>query len=118
MSRKESVTRGGARAQSISGPPVMEVITVAVLPPRLPPGVAPPTGLGAADAMAWDERVNWMHNEQIEEQREPTSSKKFLRKAGITTQRKKANAEIPPFVFRKVPYDTWVKHFCELMLFD
>lgn len=93
----------GVRHQSMSGPPVQELVTVAVLPPRLPSDMAAPTGLGPAEAFSWDESINWSHNQKIN-QPEPTSSKKFMRKIGLTTQRQKATDK-PPFIFRKVPYD-------------
>lgn len=82
----------------------MDFVTVAVLPQRLPEDVAPPTGIGAAAAFDWDERVNWVHNERLDKP-EATGSKKWMRKAGLTSQRKKANDK-PPFIFRKIPYDT------------
>lgn len=94
------------RTQSASGPPVQEIVTVAVLPPRLAPGQAPPTGIAASDAFAWDEAVNWQHNDKTDQGPENLSkAKSFSRRIGLTTQRKKANEDTPPFIFRKVSYD-------------
>lgn len=87
----------------MSGPPTQDMVKVAVLPPRLPENMAPPTGLGPADAFSWDEAVNWTHNEKLGKA-EPTERKKFMRGIGLTTQRKAAR-DGPPFVFREVPYD-------------
>lgn len=89
------------------------MVSVAVLPPRLPPGMAPPSGLGAAGTMNWDERVNWSHNEPIDKPENPSKAKKFLRKSGLTTQRAKANPDLPPFTMRQVPYDVWRKHYAK-----
>lgn len=84
----------------------MEFVKVAVLPPRLPEGMAPPTGVGAAEAFSWNERLQWRHNEKIDQpERKVSATKSFMRKAGITTQRKARNEELPPFTFREVPYD-------------
>lgn len=95
----------GVRQQSTSGPPTQEFVTVAVLPPRLPEGMAPPTGLGPADIFSWDESINWVHNEKIiKPENEPKGAKAWIKKAGLTTQRKKAT-EMPPFIHRQVPYD-------------
>lgn len=107
--RKPSLTAEngarGIRQQSASGPPTQEFVTVAVLPPRLPPGMAPPTGLGPADVFSWDERVNWVHNDKLDTpENAPKGAKKWFKKAGLTTQRKKAT-DLPPFIHRQVPYD-------------
>lgn len=91
-----------ARAQSASGPPTMEMVKVAVLPPRLPKGMAPPTRVGAADIFAWDEAINWQHNDSINEE-EPGRRKSFMRKVGLTTQRKRLHEDLPPFMMREVP---------------
>ena len=112
MSRRESVGRLSARTQSASGPPSKDMVSVAVLPPRLKGGMAPPTGLGPAEAFSWDESLNWQHNDPIEE-KDVGKAKGFLRKTGITTQRKKANPDLPPFVLRQIPYDTWRKHYAK-----
>ncbi len=112
MSRRESVGRLSARVQSASGPPSQDMVSVAVLPPRLDSGVAPPTGIAVADAISWDESLNWQHNDPIKE-KEVSKAKSFLRKTGITTQRKKLNPDLPPFVLRQVPYDTWRKHYAK-----
>lgn len=107
--RKESITAfssSGVRHQSASGAPAQEFVTVAVLPPRLPPDMASPTGVGTADAFAWDEAVNWSHNQKIDQTpSDPKGAKKFMKKIGVSTERKKAN-DMPPFIMRKVPYDT------------
>lgn len=106
--RTQSITatsRTGARQQSASGPPTQEMVTVAVLPPRLPPDMASPTGVGTADVFAWDEAVNWSHNQKID-QNEPEAkgSRKWMKKIGVSTDRKKAT-DMPPFIMRKVTYD-------------
>ncbi|RVX70529.1 hypothetical protein B0A52_05180 [Exophiala mesophila] len=76
--------------------------------------MAPPTGVGAADTFAWDEAVNWQHNDAAEEP-EPARRKSFLRKIGMTTQRKRSGEDegLPPFRMRQVPYDTWRKHYAK-----
>lgn len=76
--------------------------------------MAPPTGIGTADAFAWDEAVNWQHNDAAEEP-DPSRRKSFLRKIGMTTQRKRTgeDEDLPPFRMRQVPYDTWRKHYAK-----
>lgn len=101
-----------ARQQSASGPPTVQMVSVAVLPPRLPTDMAPPTGVGAADVFSWDEAVNWEHNQPINAPT-PSKGKSILRKTGLTTQRKRANPDLPPFQFRQVPYDVWRKHYAK-----
>ena len=114
MSRRESVGRVRAASQSDSAEPSVRMVSVAVLPPRLPPGMAPPTGVGAADTFSWDEAVNWQHNDAAKEQ-EPSRRKSFLREVGLTTQRKRAveDSDLPPFRMRQVPYETWRKHYAK-----
>ena len=114
MARQESITRLRQTSQSEASGPTFRTVTVAVLPPRLPPGMAPPTGLGVADAFAWDEAVNWQHNDPVQ-QEEPSRKKSLYRKAGFTTQRKRSSEKdnLPPFVMRDVPYDTWRKHYAK-----
>lgn len=64
--------------------------------------------------MGFDERVNWVHNEPINQEEEKVSkAKKFRRKTGMTTQRVKANPDLPPFTMRQVPYDVWRKHYAK-----
>ena len=90
------------------------MVSCAVLPPRLPSGMAPPTGTAVAGAISFDESLNWQHNKAVEEG--PVSRRKSLfRKAGLTTQRKRANEEddLPPFIMRQIPYDTWRKHYAK-----
>ena len=111
--RRESVGRLSARTQSNAEAPVTQMVSVAVLPPRMKQGWAPPTGIGGAEAFSWDESINWQHNDKIETGEEVGRRKSFLRKAGITTQRKKLNPDLPPFVLRQVPYDTWRKHYAK-----
>jgi hypothetical protein len=86
------------------------MVSVAVLPPRLPAGMAPPTGLGAADVFSWDESLNWQHNQPAET---VNQKKGFLRKIGLTTQRQRKNPNAPNFVLREVPYDVWRKHYAK-----
>jgi hypothetical protein len=114
MSRRESIGRVRTASQSESSEPIMKTVTVAVLPPRLPSGMAPPTGIGTADCFSWDEAVNWQHNDPAT-QEEPGRRKSFMRKVGLTTQRKRAGEDddLPPFVMRQVPYDTWRKHYAK-----
>lgn len=113
MSRRESVGRASTRKQSASGPPIMEMVTVAVLPPRLPPNFAPPTGVGMADVFSWDESINWQHNNPIPPEGEAGRKKSLRKKIGLTTERKRANPDIPPFIMRQVPYQTWRKHYAK-----
>lgn len=121
MSRKGSVGRVTARRQSSASAPVTDRVTVAVLPPRIPFGYNPPTSVGmAADAFGWDESLNWSQNAPLHHstnqpashsQRKPSLAKKM----GFTTKRERANPEsdLPPFVMRSVPYDTWRKHYAK-----
>jgi hypothetical protein len=114
--RRESVGRLSAQTQSSKGPPVQQMVSVAVLPPRLNTGFAPPTGIGGSEAMSWDESLNWQHNERIKKGGEEAPDgrrKSFMRKAGLTTQRQKVNPDTPPFVLRQIPYDTWRKHYAK-----
>lgn len=98
------------------------MVSVAVLPPRLPAGMAPPTGTGPADAMPWDERLNWSHNEALPStatkadgspEVQTERRKSFLKRAGLTTERVKRNPDTPPFTFRQIPYDEWRKHYAK-----
>lgn len=120
MSRKESVGRVTARRQSSASAPVQERVTVAVLPPRLPVGYNPPTGVGMADAFGWDESLNWSQNAPLHHstnqpashsQRKPS----LVKKMGLTTNRERANpkSDLPPFVMRSVPFETWRKHYAK-----
>ncbi|EXJ64273.1 hypothetical protein A1O7_00609 [Cladophialophora yegresii CBS 114405] len=76
--------------------------------------MAPPTNIGASGAIGFDEALNWQHNNAVQEQ-DTSRRKSLFRKVGITTQRKRANAEddLPPFVMRQIPYDTWRKHYAK-----
>jgi len=113
MPRRESVGRVRAASQSESGAPTVQMVSCAVLPPRLPPGMAPPTGVGLADVFSFDESLNWDHNNPIQ-QEEPSRRKSLFRKVGLTTQRERANEDdVPPFVMRQIPYDTWRKHYAK-----
>ncbi|KIW78349.1 hypothetical protein Z517_08184 [Fonsecaea pedrosoi CBS 271.37] len=90
------------------------MVSCAVLPPRLPAGMAPPTGIGASEAFSYDEALNWEHNKAVREE-EPSRRKSLFRKVGLTTQRKRRDSEddLPPFVMRQIPYDTWRKHYAK-----
>lgn len=112
QTRRESVATSKIRTQSAGGPPVQQMVRVAVVPPRLPANIAPPTGIGASDCFSWDESINWQHNNNSTEE-EVSKQKKFMRKAGLTTQRKKRDEHIPNFTFREVPYDVWRKHYAK-----
>jgi hypothetical protein len=114
MPRRESVGRRNAAIQPASGPPTMQMVSVAVLPPRLPPGVAPPTGLGVADAFNWDESLNWQHNLPVPKEGEEPRKKSIWNKAGLTTKReRRGNSDTPNFVLRQIPYETWRKHYAK-----
>lgn len=114
MSRRESVGRLRAASQSESAEPTVKMVSCAVLPPRLPQGMAPPTGVGMADTFNFDEALNWQHNDPIQGV-EPSRRKSFFRKVGLTTQRRRVCEEddLPPFVMRQIPYDTWRKHYAK-----
>lgn len=105
--RRESITAGAQRTQSSSGPPVQKTVRVAVLPPRLPVDMAPPTGVGAAEAISYNESINWRHNERIDtdESKQRRESSKLIPSTIFTASRKPKNENTPPFVFREVPYD-------------
>ena len=120
MSRTDTVGRVTARRQSSASAPVQERVTVAVLPPRLILGYTPATGVGMADAFSWDESLNWSHNAPLHHstnqpashsQRKPS----LVKKLGLTIKRERANpkADLPPFVMRSVPYETWRKHYAK-----
>lgn len=120
MSHTETVGRVTARRQSSASAPVQERVTVAVLPPRLIVGYTPPTGVGMADAFNWDEALNWSQNAPLHHstnqpashsQRKPSLAKKM----GLTVRRERANpkSDLPPFVMRSVPYETWRKHYAK-----
>lgn len=110
--RKESIATTHIRTQVAGEAPVQKTVKVAVMPPRLPPGMAPPTRVGAADVFSWDEPLNWSHNEKIRDDKTPPK-KDFFGKIGLTTERKKANPNTPNFTFREVPYDVWRKHYAK-----
>ncbi|KIW86747.1 uncharacterized protein Z519_12660 [Cladophialophora bantiana CBS 173.52] len=114
MSRRESVGRLRVASQSDSAPPSVKMVSCAVLPPRLPAGRAPPTGIGASEAFSFDEALNWEHNNSAHEE-EPSRRRSFFRKVGLTTQCKRSDPEddLPPFVMRQIPYHTWRKHYAK-----
>ncbi|KIX95823.1 uncharacterized protein Z520_08531 [Fonsecaea multimorphosa CBS 102226] len=114
MSRRESVGRLRAGSQSDSAPPSVKMVSCAVLPPHLPAGMAPPTGIGASEAISYDEALNWEHNNSVHDE-EPSRRKSLFRKVGLTTQRKRRDSQddLPPFVMRQIPYDTWRKHYAK-----
>lgn len=87
----------------MSSQPTQQTVRVAVLPPRLPPDMAPPTGLGPSDNFNWDERLNWLHNETIDGDKDTSRRKSILGKVGYTRERKKRH-DTPPFLMREVPY--------------
>eukprot|EP00249_Psilotum_nudum_P025667 c30424_g1_i1 orf=1-765(+) len=111
-SYKEPIGRRMSRKQSDLEAPEMKMVSVAVLPPRLPPGLAPPTGIAMSGAVGFDERINWDHNIPAST-REIGKVHQFTKKIGLTKDRKKANPDLPPFTFRQVPYDTWRKHYAK-----
>ncbi|KAJ9651691.1 hypothetical protein H2198_009038 [Neophaeococcomyces mojaviensis] len=113
QARRESVTTSKIRTQPAGGDPVQQLVKVAVVPPRLPPNMAPPTGIGASEAIAWDESINWQHNDDTNKEEEVSKRKQFMRKAGLTTQRKRLHEDVPNFTFREVPYDVWRKHYAK-----
>lgn len=70
--------------------------------------------MGVAGAVGWDVNVNAQHNRLLPKDGEGLSSgKRFLKKAGITLDRKKAHNDMPPFRMRTVPYDVWRKHYAK-----
>jgi hypothetical protein len=112
--QRESIGRLNPRQVSISDPAPVQMVTVAVLPPRLPstPG-GPRTGVPMADAFNWDEMINWTPSPaELERQQQKQRSKNPL-KRGLTTARQKRNPDLPPFVMRQVPYETWRKHYAK-----
>src|SRR5689334_9914604 len=101
-SRRESVGRLSARKQSSSDAPTMQMVSVAVLPPRFAQGMAPPSGVAAAECFNWDERINWTHNEPVEKPTDAPRKKSLLGRMGVSTARAKRNEDAPPFQFRQV----------------
>ena len=75
--------------------------------------MAPPTGIGAADAFNWDDAINWQHNQPISTPEQAGRRKSLLKRAGLTTERYKRNPDTPPYIFRQVPYDVWRKHYAK-----
>ena len=103
-----------ARAQSLTGPAIQETVNIAVLAPRLPPGMGEADGQGAADVISWNAGLNSQHNRPLPKGDDRLSSKKkVLKKAGLTTERKKAHEDMPPFRMRTVPYEIWRKHYAK-----
>lgn len=113
MSRRESVGRFNARTQSASGPPVRDNVTVAVLSPSLPSGLAARTGVGMADCFNWDESLNWQQAAPEEQEAESGRRKSLFKKAGFTTERQRRNPDNPPYTFKVVPYDVWRRHYAK-----
>ena len=114
--RKESIGRLNPRQVSLSDPSPTQnqMVTVAVLAPRLPSGpAAPRTGVPMADVFNWDETVNWSPSPaDLARQKQRRDSKNPFKRA-LTTQREKANPDLPPFVMRQVPYEVWRKHYAK-----
>lgn len=108
-----------SRKQSASEPPLQQMVSCAVLPPKLPAGMAPPTGVGAAEAFGWDEALNYQHNNPIAPNtgggsaQDTPRRKSFLKKMGLTGERTKLHDDMPPFIMRQIPYDTWRKHYAK-----
>jgi hypothetical protein len=114
MSRRESVGRLKAATQSDTSPPSVKMVSCAVLPPKLPAGMAPPSGVAPTVGVGYDDRLNWEHF-QSNEPTEPGRRKSLFRKLSLTTQRKRASQEddIPPFIMAQIPYNTWRKHYAK-----
>lgn len=122
MSRRESVGRARVNSQSDLDPPAVRTVSCAVLPPRLPQGMAPPTGAGAGGVLGYDDRLNWAHNEPCaiqEQKQEPVRRKSLLRKLGLTTPRERHAAAVaaaddgPPFVMQQIAYEIWRRHYAK-----
>jgi hypothetical protein len=113
--RRESIGRLNPRQVSISDPPPVQMVTVAVLPPRLSagPALGPRTGVPVADVFNWDESINWRPSEADEERHRRKMASKNPFKRGLTTARQKANPDLPPFIMKQVPYETWRKHYAK-----
>ena len=126
--RKESIGRLNQRQVSISDPPPVPTVTVAVLAPRLPSCAvaAPRTGVAAADVFNWDEALNWRSPPPpppADDPERPAQPRRNSRNNnGLsfkkvlplpTTRRTKANPDLPPFVMRQVPYETWRRHYAK-----
>jgi hypothetical protein len=111
---KESVGRSMMQKQQAGAPPVQEWVSVAVLPPQLPRGMAPPSGVGAAGTFGWDEALNWQHNEPIEQADKPRK-KSIMMKIGMTPERQRRSKDngFPPYTMRQVRYETWRKHYAK-----
>lgn len=110
--RRESIGRLNPRQVSLSDPPPVQMVTVAVLPPRLPPGPGGPlTGVPRAEIFNWDESINWAPSPADLERQKKRSNSFFKRT--LTTQRQKANPDLPPFVMKQVPYEVWRKHYAK-----
>lgn len=110
---REVMGRLNVRKQRASEPPVQDFVSVAVLPPRLPAGMAPPSEIGPVGLFSWDERLNWRHNEPISSSKDLVQERNFLQRAGLTTQRCSRNDSLPPYRFKQVSYDEWRKHYAK-----
>jgi hypothetical protein len=112
--RRESIGRLNPRQVSISDPPPVQMVTVAVLPPRLPSGPGGPrTGVAMADVFNWDEMINWSPSPADVERQQKKQASKNPFKRNLTTARQKANPDLPPFVMKQVPYEVWRKHYAK-----
>lgn len=73
-----------------------------------------------ADVFSWDESLNWsqrapLHHSTNQPASHSQRKPSLINKLGLTTQRTRANpnSDLPPFVMRSVPYDTWRKHYAK-----
>ncbi|EXJ95273.1 hypothetical protein A1O1_00393 [Capronia coronata CBS 617.96] len=114
MSRRESVARLRVISQSDATPPLVKMVSCAVLPPRFLHDIVAPQGVDMYDAFTCRESIGWEHNGPV---RDPEHSrrKSFLRKVGLTSRRERDAAadDLPPFVLRQIPYDVWRKHYAK-----
>lgn len=130
--------RSYVRTQPSGGPPVVSTVRVAVLPPRLPPEMHAPAGVGSGEGPGFDEHLNLIHNLKVDPNQSgsvsyqsptsptqtqspeittspPTKAYKstFLGMRKTPLRAREKSNDIPPFVFREVTYEVWRKHYAK-----
>jgi hypothetical protein len=106
MSRPKSATAPNvqAREQSLSCPYVMQMVKVAVLPPRLPQPLTAPTGGSGALTFSWDE--------PLPKPGAPECRKPWVKRI-LSTERTGQNPSRPPFIMKEVRYNEWRRHYAK-----
>ena len=101
-----------ARQQSLSGPSVMQEVTVAVLPPILHQPFAPATGIGAMPTFTWEEHLKGGRSKPLSKPDDPEGCKSWIKRI-FTIGQNSQNPDRPPFIMKKVPFDEWRRHYAK-----